>query len=117
VDSPGDTKYLQLRLTGRERTVRELVSWLAFFGSALCVTAVVFRKGAFVGLLRRWPSAKNWAPALGMALAAVAYLSASAEIEYRQEEWALGIFVANAVLLFYVVARLVVLSWRSNRDR
>ena len=97
--------------------MRGLVNGLAFFGSALCVAAVVFRKGAYAGLHRRWPSAKNWAPALGMALAAVAYLSASAEIEYGDEKWALGIFVVNAVLLVYIVMRSLVRSWSSNRER
>ena len=71
--------------------------------------------GAVAVFIRGWPPVKQWGPVVGMVLAAVAYWAA--DKTHGQEKWALGVFAVNAVLVVYVVTRLLVRSWSSNRDR
>lgn len=86
--------------------MRGFVYQLALLGGSWSAVAV---------FVREWPPVKRWGPVVGMVLAAVAYWAA--DKTHGQEKWALGVFAVSAVLLVYVVVRLLVRSRSSNRER
>lgn len=90
---------------GQTSTMSGLVYQLALAGGSL---------GAVALFVRRWPPARRWGPALGMASAAVAYVAARTPGE---EKWALGVLIVDAALVLYVVILRLVRSWSSDRDR